>query len=1837
MQRCERCALFFFLLFILLFSFFFFSPPCRAEEPSVHASQDLITELITELRWDNLESCQDEQDKRVACLSDKQPRSDRKLGMHIFHLAPGESVRFQLPPFSFLRVFSAEKKLTDDALHCLLSNGSGLQTKVSPLRTKDKKNLLIKAVAPLLVQLTRPAQGSSQKKQEDHSKNLSFAVFVSRTRTLPATLDTAKVLPLSGNSFSVEDAGAQHSFWPISADQEAALEEEIEGPARLVLETRLVYPTWYQQQSQSYQVELSGDKIVPSLFLIRTTTDEDRLLLTEEDPMVLGQLRKRYLQIPEGRHRLRLQASQDILARLIRLDKDAYLFPGRNRVAHDERQDKQDNYKQAEDKTRWSTSWNYDEEQLQSLVAKQLRPQPLQSGHLQSEQLIPEQVFPIAQALIRDYRHPDSPLLAAQLLTNMQELDKSDLHREEAQQLIHAASFYQDLFPAEQTPGQINQECRRYLLPKLKGRRESQLVLAEQFGEALINAVGRGYFFDLAPSDAPSDAPPDTKKTSNELHFQLPDQPVPYHLRILAEHLPSLTSPEAKPLSFLLITDTGHEQEFTLLPHQERPDTAYRITRAEAGALVEYLDLPWKRKTEPQHPLIKAASYDLVLPAQVKEIYLRPKRGNKTDLSLAVKIRKARPFLLSQEEFLAADLAAGSNQTSFSDLNALIASWPALPKIEEKSSLRQSLRLDRLSQYIFLVRAMKSLSAHIPASVVPLSPTALSPIKHKDSPNKQKKKHKKILSQARAAQKAGDWLQALDLWSRAIGTAINRAEDNSMNEARLGQAEALIRLGEVNMARTLLRGLLLYPQGQHKEALSQAAFERLEAFYQDRQDDPALLSLYAVRFLHKPDQQALQQFADQALQRGQFDLALFASLILKPEQRNHGTLIRAALHKGWSEVARQEISMLSRPEDKEQQRYWQALLEPGSSQSAQTAPGLFLPQAELPQPESWLIRSHAGQALLYNPSRDLTTQYFLASPEEPIILDVQGPVQLELTARPVHHSADSRVDDWLEIRQGKNIQALPINKNGPASGLVFRENFREKSDRLPGRAVRTGYIVGPGKQRIRIAGRNTALMVQIAALRPERAFVDAQPRKKQTEDSLSCLGEDCLILHNHIKESLRSWSASRLRHILANIMEEEMRRFDTAELSPHPEKQHYISRDLPREQASKKGNRSITLPPLPPSALLLTAAQEKEELLALTKQCTQQEQQDKDPLLCMIALVRLGERFPEQKKLAAVQAEMLRLTFLDQPELVAPASRLVQSGGWQAAHFVNSEEGIRFITEPQEWRPESPALAHRKALLGLHQGEQILFDKKPLVLNMDNLHQTKLTVTLTLAEIPYAPPRPMKLHLQIDGKKVESLLLSQHQPVHKKTLRLGKGHHQVTIQLAERSANQFLRVHLDEPGVHQEAGWTAPKEKSWYVSSRKHPVQVRIQGPGLVWTVEATGGGSEQRKKSYHLVRKGWQEIVLPPSSGRGSLFRVFQRVWGGGTDLKAAPEQEQKISFPAPLFSLDRIHPDYVSLRDGYPLGMQEEGSWAWGAGLYRRKAQEDTADEATENFFQLTGAYRLYRETYEEYFRTQGLVRFLDAGGTVFGLGQNYRRLLDWRPFSLTAAADFLMQVPESEVSESNNQGSTAMSLHLRTTLAGKYQLAGKTWHVPSISAFARWMTPDGSDRVGQNIDQDIYTQYKEDHRYGMAFSETLHYRPWLDSQFSTGLRLATNENIVSPDYLRFRCGLRQLIWPFQADITYTGIYYFDDNDREEDILKNSVSLDLTADHWQQNQRRLRLGLRLRTDLDTGEQLGFLRFSWIFSKSRGVRDFQPIELPFKNLRERMLFDTENNTIQYE
>ncbi|MCI5143050.1 MAG: hypothetical protein D3909_15235, partial [Candidatus Electrothrix sp. ATG1] len=480
-------------------------------------------------------------------------------------------------------------------------------------------------------------------------------------------------------------------------------------------------------------------------------------------------------------------------------------------------------------------------------------------------------------------------------------------------------------------------------------------------------------------------------------------------------------------------------------------------------------------------------------------------------------------------------------------------------------------------------------------------------------------------------------------------------------------------------------------------------------------------------------------------------------------------------------------------------------------------------------------------------------------------------------------------------------------------------------------------------------------------------------------------------------------------------------------------------------------------PLLPEGAVRFPVGQEKKILLALVDSCFHKGESNgtNNALMrCMIALVRLGERFPEEKERAAALAEKMIFTHQDMPEIGRHGGRILTASSWQHARFVTSEEGIRFAAATEDWTPDTPALQHRKALLGLNQGEQILFDAKPLILDMDNLSPADLQITLTLEEMPYAPPQPLVLFLQKGKKKPERYTLSHENPQLVKRLQLASGHHQVTLALKERYANQFLRVRFHESGKDGEAPeWSHHKEKSYYVSTRKHPVRIRVQGPALIRADEYQG---EKKKASvYHFVDMGWHKIELPPSRGRESLFRVFRRVPDSGTGLALElPKEAIPTEVSEPLFSLADIRTDKPVPDDAYPPGIQEDGTWEWRAGLHkRRNVQEDTDAWETEDFLQLGVTHRYFQEAADRYFRTNGLIRFREHGGPVAGLRHQYHRLLGYRPLAFTADAALFVQAPAEDEQDSTalTETATEMSFFVQAALAGRYHLGQKSCLMP------------------------------------------------------------------------------------------------------------------------------------------------------------------------------------------
>jgi len=209
------------------------------------------------------------------------------------------------------------------------------------------------------------------------------------------------------------------------------------------------------------------------------------------------------------------------------------------------------------------------------------------------------------------------------------------------------------------------------------------------------------------------------------------------------------------------------------------------------------------------------------------------------------------------------------------------------------------------------------------------------------------------------------------------------------------------------------------------------------------------------------------------------------------------------------------------------------------------------------------------------------------------------------------------------------------------------------------------------------------------------------------------------------------------------------------------------------------------------------------------------------------------------------------------------------------------------------------------------------------------------------------------------------------------------------------------------------------------------------------------------------------------------------------------------------------------------------------------------------------------------------------------------------------------------------------TEWSVALRGTVSQLREIGPKTAHLPSLSLFGRGLSLKQNNQ-SDRIDQDVFTQYKAEHRAGLVLSDTLTYRPWLDTEWWGRVSLVSNEEIVleKPDHLLLGAGWKQLIGDVQLDVDYRVIRFFSDTDRANAFTRHSLSFDLLWDFWRPNQHRLELGFGLRHDFDSGQTSGELSLTWHLGNGRAYRDFRPGEVDFPELRKRRAAQAINNRV---
>ncbi|MDX2458310.1 MAG: hypothetical protein QNL87_12460, partial [Gammaproteobacteria bacterium] len=457
--------------------------------------------------------------------------------------------------------------------------------------------------------------------------------------------------------------------------------------------------------------------------------------------------------------------------------------------------------------------------------------------------------------------------------------------------------------------------------------------------------------------------------------------------------------------------------------------------------------------------------------------------------------------------------------------------------------------------------------------------------------------------------------------------------------------------------------------------------------------------------------------------------------------------------------------------------------------------------------------------------------------------------------------------------------------------------------------------------------------------------------------------------------------------------------------------------------------------------------------------------------------------------------------------------------------------------------------------------------------------------------------------------------------------RLPGGSHLLRVRIADPVLNQYLRVVIREPGAVSDSSLTSrPGRRTYHVATRQEPVSVYLEGPTRVRIDELRDGQTFYR---YRNLAAGWQRVRLEAGpQQKQALFRIYRLT----TRQPVMPVPARlpvwtplAVPLPAANLPADSSQTQRTTI-DRFSLGGQEDGTWSLTAALQRRHDADEESDgnNQAEDFAELRATHRFFAADKHSYFRTDLLTRLRDEGGPTLGARTwvDIRRP-DW-PVEIALGGTLYTQRPDDETG-------SEWSATVRGALSRQFNITPRTAHQPVISMFQRWLSLDEDlQQHPGRVDQDVYTEYKNDHQSGLGIADMLTYRPWLDSLWYGSLGAVSNENlnVFDPDHVVVALGARQLLHNWQASAEYQARHYFPDQDRNNHVTQNRYQLSLDWLGWRTDKHGWQGRAQLIWNDSSNEFSGLLSISWIQSNARFYRDFRPAERGFRSLRERQLLE---------
>lgn len=1729
-----------------------------------------------------------------------------RAGRENYTLAPGEALLLGLRPGASLRINRQDGAITINDLEVEVSNGSGIFHRRNFAQQKEKSTLIFipeSSQSGQVYRITRPGNFESE-------ISIQVSGRIMKNVIPPFHVDKELVpgyrkVPVGGTISDIKEMGV------IDALQQDII--EVSGPALIMLEHHPIYFDDDVQRKAEYRIlavlreKNSNSEHKRQIFEFTNLPDYNQLMTLGAVPYIFGRKYSTLLHIPQGDFSLDLTPTRPVVARLLREKNPDYLLSEINKP--------QERSEQIEAFDRLFSgpvpAWNLEKEF---------------EIHDAGEDIQASSILQASRRLAIDNHHKPGGLNGARLLHKAMDYIPQ-LHNTLYLSPDRNApnTFFRNLLPVDKADGG-EQKSAWFVSPRLKNEADRNLVVGGQHVADLLSLLSRGVFVTI----------PDTRYAAGKdqgakhaVQYNIPTRSTDSLLRLVALYPQEDTD-------LVLSMDNGTVHKLKLQTEPLFPDDEYRLSLPEF-----YLSQLNKRFQQNntitlggpfglyQEPgtLVRVATVDISLPPEVRSVTLNQKKTDNQPVLIALQYRDAKFHTLAETDFLNALELVGGRE----DLSGLFRQWVDKKGSQGNTQLEHGLtRLalrDLENEYYPLIVYLRSLAYTFSHAVSrpPDPPDTASP----ESLNRGE-----VMTLAKQAEKNGQWLVALEQWAAILQNSTGKEKA----VPALAHNRALKRLGEHYLAEVMLKGMYLHPQGSGGEALSRLAYEQLRGSYVSEQRDDKLLGLYAVEFSRTGDVELLLSMAELMAANDLPRFALLLALVHPDIEKSENFLLYNALRIGWRKLFERTLYQL---ENKHDYNYFDGLakifngeiqvaeqqLKKGGDKGnkllrarseAKRITRMFGQaddrevikkwqqwQSSYPAPFAWkqtdIIKDYAGTAMLLSKMRHVYGQYYRASPDAAVKILVNGPTELRFTIRPLHIPGEKiPLSSWIELSDGERTTFHPVNNNFPSQTVTLVNDKRF----LAGQRELLNYKVAGGEHVLQLKSSDMPILIQVEQKLPvfaceilpwisretERALlgksVEASP-VSSGGNSIACLFQECAKAVS--LDGVSSETAKNIRKTILNIKTDSLE----AETLPFAPK---------KQQSTGDGNsvQKMLDHKLPPNR--------EQQLTHIARSMVFADDQKKQESLGQAYhLYHLSDKSPELSKL------------LQRQEFKSK---------WEPVEMIQAEEGLRY-TRYHGWRPVSPLLRIRKTMLpAVADREEILHNQNRVVLAYDSEKSSRITVGLRFLEIPYLPEYPLTVTVTHKAGNHAAVLsdieLDSRNPEKKLSIDLEPGGNQLIFSLKKRYTNQFLAIRLlsdnrADPSVNSE-----PKERSYFVSSRENPVIASIDGPAMI-RIDYLDGEDNVYSR-YQYIENDWRELKIFPDQGKEiGLVRIYQ--------LSPRGDREDNVILlrpPVPLLTSYPAAPSQMLLDDladvsgfsetqGAPHGAFETGA------LYerRRDFEEDGQDDEKDDYFEAYLTHRMKLLDMPGYLRTTGLWRVPQSGGSVAGLNGELTWLPRPVPLTIRLAAKLYLQSPDNE--DDFGWPGDEYSFLLRGTVSRKVDVSLKSYHLLSLSMFKRFLSleDDLSYPLG-HIDKDVFSTYKHDHQDGIRLGETFNHRPWLDTVWYVGGSITSNEwpEYLEPDNVRIRVGWKQMMKDLVADLSYRGVYYFNDEDRNEQSYKNAVQLDVSWDVYRQRTRRIRLGGMIRHDFDYNDFAYYFSLSCHFNETPDSASFKPGEIDFRDIK---------------